>query len=1344
MKPTPSQTPSIHLLGPVEVRNANRTIRAFESRKGVALLGYLAQQRQPVARSRLAFLLWSDKSEAIGRRNLSRELSQLAALLPGAFETDYHTVALAPAYAAQVDTTRFAALARAGDPAALEAAVALYRDEFMAGLHLDGCPEFETWLLRERELWQREVSELLARLVAHHAERREHERAEHFARRWLALEPWQEEAHRALMLLLARSGRRAAALAQYEICRRTLAAELEIEPVAETTALAEHIRSGTLGPEHAARLPPAVGVPADLPRRADVLAELPAAGQIFGRHDELHTLRRWLIEERCRVVTILGIGGIGKTTLTARLVESLSERFERVVWRSLLNAPPPDEVLRGCAAAISGREDDPTAGLDERLDALIGLLRERRCLVVLDNSESILQTGGRAGTYRAGYEGYGQLLRRVAEGRGTSAIVLTSREQPLDLVLLEGEGYVRSLRLSGITSDAGSAMLRQRGLEAATADLQRLVERYSGNPLALRLVAATIADLFGGDVGAFLRGETLIFDDMRDVLDQHVARLSKLERELAFWLAIERVPVSVETLRANLAGRESLRDVVEAVRSLQRRLLIETQSDGVTLQNVVLEYVTDRLIAVAIRELEGGVLDVLVRHPLMKAQAKEYVRQSQARLILQPVADQLLARLGYDACIAALRRVPDRLRAANAPSGYAAGNILNLLVALGANLRGLDFGQLPVWQAYLPGVMLPEVNFSGADLSGSVFTNAFGATQPLAFSPDGWLLVTCGNNGAIHWHRADDGQILRVSTGHSLFVWSVAFSHDSALLASASEDHTVRIWDAATGCCRAILRGHTGWVKAVVWLPGRAVVASASGDETVRLWDVQRGECTTVLHTPGVSRRSIVAAPDGVRLASGGDDSAVQVWDLQTGQTLAMLRHHTDWVRAVAWSADGRLIASGGNDHTIGLWDAQTYALRGAIDYSAGMVWSLAFHPDSHLLASAGSDQIVRLWDVQTGQLVQSLHGHTSRALSVAFHPSGALLASSAQNQTVRLWNTTTGEIHAQLHSYTSWAENSTFSADGTLLVSTEDDSIVRVWDAATGARIHALKGHTSVVRAAAFSHAATQLASVSEDDTVRLWDVRSGRQERVLIAHTDSLAAVAWSRDDRLLASGGQDGCIHLWDAARGSLFLTLHAHGVVQTLAFDASGDLLISGARDGTICVWDLATGQPRHVLSEHASWIQVVASDPIGTMLASGGGDQRVRLWDIQSGHLRHTFNGHTGTVASVAFRPDGALLASGGYDQRVCIWEVQTGRLVGSLHGHTSWVRTVAWSADGTRVVSGSSDETIRTWDVANGACLGVIRAPGPYAGMHIAGITGLSEAQRDALKALGAVERFDL
>lgn len=364
----------------------------------------------------------------------------------------------------------------------------------------------------------------------------------------------------------------------------------------------------------------------------------------YGRTIELLELEQWIVQERCRLVAILGMGGIGKTALCVKLVQRIGEHFEYVIWRSLRNAPLVEEILTTLLKFLSNeQETNLPESVDGKILRLLEYLRSSRCLLVLDNAESILQSGEYAGQYRAGYEDYGQLLRCVGETRHQSAIVITSREKPKSFAAKEGVTLpVRSFQLFGLPTAAGREIFQARGSCWASEDeWQVLIEHYAGNPLAFKMVAPAIQDFFDGSISKFLellKQGTFVFDDIRNLLERQFNRLSDLEKELMYWLALNREPVSFLQLQADLVYKVGDSEILEALASLQRRSLVEKSSVGFTQQPVVMEYMTERLINRFYEEIA-----FFSSYALIQAQTKDYVGQTRIRFMLQPVIDQLLA-----------------------------------------------------------------------------------------------------------------------------------------------------------------------------------------------------------------------------------------------------------------------------------------------------------------------------------------------------------------------------------------------------------------------------------------------------------------------------------------------------------------------------------------------------------------------------------------------------------------------------------------------------------------------------------------------------------------------------
>jgi len=151
----------------------------------------------------------------------------------------------------------------------------------------------------------------------------------------------------------------------------------------------------------------------------------------YNRTPELATLEQWVVADRCRLVVLLGMGGIGKTALSVKLAQQIQHQFEYLIWRSLRNAPPVNDLLAELLQFLCQQEEIVIPEtIDGKVSQLIKYLRSSRCLLLLDNAESILREGDRTGSYREGYEGYGQLLRCVGETPHQSTVLLTSREKP--------------------------------------------------------------------------------------------------------------------------------------------------------------------------------------------------------------------------------------------------------------------------------------------------------------------------------------------------------------------------------------------------------------------------------------------------------------------------------------------------------------------------------------------------------------------------------------------------------------------------------------------------------------------------------------------------------------------------------------------------------------------------------------------------------------------------------------------------------------------------------------------------------------------------------------------------
>ncbi len=308
--------------------------------------------------------------------------------------------------------------------------------------------------------------------------------------------------------------------------------------------------------------------------------DAPVVPTFYGRKWEMERLTDWVVAERCRVVSILGLGGVGKSTVAIRLMRLLVKHFEVVVWRSLRTLTTCDELFDGLLQVLApGVPRGEAASREKREGIIMEQLRKTRALLVLDNLDALLEEGEILGRMRPGFEGMERFLNHIAETKHQSCVLLTSREAPAVLVPLEGgQASVRALRLAPLDSASCDRLLTEKELIGNPPDRMRLIKAYSGNPLALKIAAHTIVDLFDGEIMPFLEKGEVIIGGVRSLLEEQFYRLSSLEHRLLLWLTILREPATFDQLLEVWVAPVSRARLMEALDALYRRSLIERGS----------------------------------------------------------------------------------------------------------------------------------------------------------------------------------------------------------------------------------------------------------------------------------------------------------------------------------------------------------------------------------------------------------------------------------------------------------------------------------------------------------------------------------------------------------------------------------------------------------------------------------------------------------------------------------------------------------------------------------------------------------------------------------------------
>ncbi|NJK39845.1 MAG: hypothetical protein HC835_20630 [Oscillatoriales cyanobacterium RM2_1_1] len=1084
-----------------------------------------------------------------------------------------------------------------------------------------------------------------------------------------------------------------------------------------------------------------------------------------GRSQELTQLKQWILQEHCQVIALLGMGGIGKTSLSVEFAHQVEPEFDHVIWRSLRNAPPLGDLLKEIMQFLAyDQEILIPDDLYRQIVLLVDILKASRCLVILDNAESILQEGDRVGRYVSGCEEYGELFRRLGETRHRSCLLITSREKPREIAALEGKAFkVRSLPMPGLDPEDCQALIRLKGISGSPEQWQTLIDKYAGNPLALKIVTTTVEDLFGGNLSEFLdqiQQGTAIFGDIRDLLEQQLGRLSEFEQEIMYWLAINREAISLTELRQDILSPASPTELIESLESLRRRSLIEKNFGGFTQQPVVMEYMVERFIETLFNEIQTEQLVALNRYAIIKSQAKDYVRESQMRVILQPMVQRLINRYCLRKELATkFQQLLDHLRTPNrfGNSGYAGGNLINLCQALDLDLADYDFSSLTIWQAYLQDANLQGVNFAGADLSRTIFAKTLGSSLAVALGPQN-LLATGDADGKILLWSVTAGQQLLICQGKLGQVQSVVFNQEGTLLASGSSDCTVRLWDTRTGECLSRGHQHQGPVNSVCFSPDGRLLASGGEDQLIYLWDGLTGAWIQTLQGHSETIRTVAFSPDGTRLVSSGDDQTVRIWDVRSGTCIRSFTGDNSLNWAVTFSLrkaerdterdsgapkiEPRVIASSCDDNIIRLWDINQGQCFHTLQGHRDSVWGLVFSADGQLLASSSDDQTVKLWQVSTGECIKTFSGFEGQVCSLGFDPEGQILGIGSQDQMVQLWDIETGQRLRTLRGHRHQVLSFMLSPEGKTLASGSDDQQVRLWDVATGRCLKRFQGHGEWVWTVAFDPKGHLLASGSYDQTIKLWEIQTGECLNTLRGHTDRVEGVIFNPDGQLLASASTDQTARIWEVKTGECIHTLSSHvGWVGAVAFNSDGTLLATGSHDQTIRIWEIKTGKCLRVLEGHSQRVHLLDFSPDQQTLVSGSSDHQVKLWSIATGTCLKTWSGSVNPLLKVRFTSAGHIQIIGNQEGNICYWnDLDKIDPCTVLLGHAHPARAVDLSADGQILASGSHDQPILVWDLKAQNSIQILRTDKPYHGMNITGVTGISSAQKVTLKVLGAID----
>ena len=608
---------SIQLLGPFQAALDGKPVTDFESNRVRALLAYLVVEAdRPHRRERLAGLLWPDWPERSALTNLRNALSNLRktigdrkAAVP-VLLVDRENIQFNSASDCSVDIHTFKALLVPDQPiASLEEGVGLYRGPFLEGFGLEDSSQFEEWSEVIREQLQRQCLTAQGQLTEQYEARGDLDKARASAWKQIDLAPWSEEAHRHLMRLLALSGQRGAALAQYEACRRTLEQELGVAPSPDTVALYESIRDGKYEERNST---PPPGIPSPSAPRTSTM---PVWLTPFVDCEEiLAEIRARLRDPACRLLTLVGPGGSGKTRLAVEAVSSLTAEFPQgVCFVSLVALSSAENIVPAMADALgfTFREQE------EPQTQLLHYLRKKSMLLVMDNFEHLLndpETERQASV---------EIVTRLLETAPGIKVLVTSRVslnvQGEYLLPVPGMGYPEqslahaadALEYSAVQLFVQEARRVRPGFEPNEDDLTHVIQicrLVQGMPLGILLAAAWMRILSPAEIATQLAAHKLDFLEvewpnlperqrsMRVVFDYSWRLLSERERQVLMALSVFRGGFTFAAAQQVGMVEDSAATLHDLMSLVNSSMLQRTASGRYIIHELLRQYAEERLL----------------------------------------------------------------------------------------------------------------------------------------------------------------------------------------------------------------------------------------------------------------------------------------------------------------------------------------------------------------------------------------------------------------------------------------------------------------------------------------------------------------------------------------------------------------------------------------------------------------------------------------------------------------------------------------------------------------------------------------------------------------------------
>lgn len=1054
---------------------------------------------------------------------------------------------------------------------------------------------------------------------------------------------------------------------------------------------------------------------------------------IVGREQELSTIVELLEQPTCNLIAVHGAAGIGKTTLTAAVnaggqlssgVETAFITAYEPIWISLVNVPD----LHTVAESVIGAGGEPGALLSTEDDVtrLISLLGQRRYLLILDNFESVLAADDRA-------EEYGRLLSAVAERPLRSCVLLTSRQLPaIADPSRRRSPHVHDLHIRGMSgTEIREIVDRDTDLTGSNPAWEELATLFGGNPLSIILAARHIAEVYNGDIRSYLNSEVHTFRAVEELLDWHLDRLEDDEYELAQWLTVQRQPAQIADLLACVSSHTRQLRLGDTLQRLMRALPVHSHGAAVLLQPVLIERICERIANNAADDLLANASRTLDRVALLQATATEPVRRGQHSALLGRVID-----LCHDTGMTSndiARICRDRLTATRSSNelGYLAGNLVNLLIAVGAALKDVTLSNITIRQADFRTADLRAADLSAAHLRECRFRDAFGSILTVRLSSDGQLLAAGGADGKVRLWNVATGESQAVIAASQKWVRSVDFAPNCDRLVVAADDNTVRSWS-LDGSRSDEISVHGDWVMTVRCSRDGRFVASAGNDRRVVLRFADGSEATHELHDTRI--RCLSISSDDQLVVSGDESGTAIIWNVADSVEIHRFTCGSA-IRGIAFANGDTAVLAATEAGALQRWELADRAFAYIEELHNTPIRSLAYRDVNDQAVTAAESGEIAVITAGDGDVVRRLTGHGKRLQSVDIG-SADLCASGGEDQAIRVWNLHNGVAVRIFTGYANPAWSCAWSRNGHSVFIGYEDGWLRTYDrSGSTAPSRELQVLTARLRTICLTTDPAMMAVVAGDDRRLVALDHDGQRIAEGTGHVGRVTALISAANQLLSASG--DGTIRAWTRSRTELGdKTVHSEPeAINCLVSSPDGRLIAFGGDARHVRVMELASR--RLIVNEELPdrvWSTSFTS--AGNELYVGCGNGHVYRIGINAPSPPTGFRAHDGWVWSVHTCPGGLLTS--GEDGLVKSWTTTPEPVPENLITASSRVRVVSLSPTGDSAAAICDDGTAWIWDLAERKPTRTVRPGRPYEGLIISAQCQLEQGTVEALRALGA------